>query len=46
MDSLDREIERYQAFARAGLTELSLRVHEEPMEALKIIGEHVVPALQ
>ena len=46
LDELDKEIERYQGFASTGLTELSLRVHDEPMEALKIIGERVVPALQ
>jgi 5,10-methylenetetrahydromethanopterin reductase len=46
LDDLDREIERYQGFAKAGLTELSLRVHNDPMAALKIIGERVVPAVQ
>ena len=46
LDDLDREIERYRAFAAAGLTELCLRVHDDPMAALKIIGERVVPALQ
>jgi alkanesulfonate monooxygenase SsuD/methylene tetrahydromethanopterin reductase-like flavin-dependent oxidoreductase (luciferase family) len=46
LDALDQEIERYQNFAKAGLTELSLRVHDEPMEALKLIGEHIVPAVQ
>jgi alkanesulfonate monooxygenase SsuD/methylene tetrahydromethanopterin reductase-like flavin-dependent oxidoreductase (luciferase family) len=43
---LDREIERFRMFARAGLTEVALRLHDDPMEALDIIGTHVVPALR
>ncbi len=46
LSDLDKEIDRYKAFARNGLTELCLRVHDEPMESLKIIGEQVLPALQ
>ncbi len=46
LDDLDKELERYRGFAKAGLTELSLRVHDEPMESLQIIGEQVLPALQ
>jgi hypothetical protein len=46
LDDLDREIERFKTFERAGLTELSLRLHEDPMEALDVIGKYVVPALR
>jgi hypothetical protein len=46
LDALDREIERYKLFASGGLTEIALRLHGQPMDALKIIGEHVVPALK
>ncbi len=46
LDALDREIERYKKFAAAGLTEVALRLHGEPMDALKIIGEQVVPVLK
>ena len=42
---LDREIERFRRFESAGLTEIALRLHDDPMEALKTIGERVVPAL-
>jgi hypothetical protein len=28
-----------------GLTELSLRLHDDPMDALKLIGQHVMPTL-
>lgn len=46
LDALDREIERYRLFEKAGLTEIALRLHGEPMDALKIIGERVIPALK
>jgi alkanesulfonate monooxygenase SsuD/methylene tetrahydromethanopterin reductase-like flavin-dependent oxidoreductase (luciferase family) len=46
LDALDREIERFKAFGKAGLTEISLRLHDDPMDALKIIGERVVPELR
>jgi len=46
LDDLDREIERFRLFRENGLTEIALRLHEDPMDALKIIGEHVIPALK
>lgn len=46
LEDLDREIERFRGFRDAGLTELCLRVHDEPMASLKIIGERVLPALR
>lgn len=46
LNDLEREIERFRLFESLGLTEISLRLHDEPMEALKIIGECVVPALR
>ncbi len=46
LEDLDAEIERFKKFGRAGLTEISLRLHADPMDALKIIGERVVPALR
>ncbi|MEC9374970.1 MAG: LLM class flavin-dependent oxidoreductase [Pseudomonadota bacterium] len=45
LDSLDQEIERFKLFAAGGLTEIALRLHADPMDALKIIGEKVIPAL-
>lgn len=45
LDDLDREIERFRQFGAAGQTEIALRLHDQPMVALKIIGERVVPAL-
>ena len=46
LDVLDREIERFKAFGKAGLTEVALRLHDDPMDGLKIIGEKVIPALR
>ena len=42
---IDREVERFREFERAGLTEIALRVYDEPDEAIRTIGEHIVPAL-
>ena len=46
LEDLDREIERFKKFGHAGLTEVALRLHADPMDALKIIGERVVPVLR
>ncbi|MCC5794117.1 MAG: LLM class flavin-dependent oxidoreductase [Chromatiales bacterium] len=46
LEDLDREIERFRLFGKAGLTEIALRLHDDPMDGLRIIGEQVVPALR
>jgi len=46
LEDLDREIERFRMFGKAGLTECALRLHDEPMDALDIIGQHVIPKLR
>ena len=46
LEDIDREIERYRRFEKAGLTEIALRLHDDPMDALHLIGERVVPALR
>jgi hypothetical protein len=46
MSDIDREIERYKLFASGGLTELSVRLFDDPMDGLKMLGEHVLPALR
>jgi alkanesulfonate monooxygenase SsuD/methylene tetrahydromethanopterin reductase-like flavin-dependent oxidoreductase (luciferase family) len=43
---LDREIERLHDFARAGLTEIALRIYDDPAETIRVLGERVVPALR
>jgi hypothetical protein len=34
-----------QRFRDAGLTDICLRIYEEPEQAIAVIGEHVVPAI-
>jgi DNA polymerase III delta prime subunit len=46
MSDIEREIERYKQFAANGLTELSIRLFDDPMDGLKMLGEHVLPALR
>jgi hypothetical protein len=41
---IDRELERYRQFAAQGLTDLALRLFDDPMAGLRMIGERVVPA--
>ena len=45
LGDLDRELERFRRFRDSGLTELSLRLFDDPMRGLELIGEHVLPAL-
>jgi alkanesulfonate monooxygenase SsuD/methylene tetrahydromethanopterin reductase-like flavin-dependent oxidoreductase (luciferase family) len=45
-NDIDREIERYKLFSDGGLTELSIRLFDNPMDGLKMIGERVLPALR
>jgi alkanesulfonate monooxygenase SsuD/methylene tetrahydromethanopterin reductase-like flavin-dependent oxidoreductase (luciferase family) len=46
LDSIDAEIERFRQFRDAGLTELSLRLHDDPLDALELIAARVLPALR
>lgn len=41
--NIDREIERLREFEAAGLTDIALRVYGDAKEAIRIIGEHVLP---
>lgn len=43
---LDQEIERLRAFGRAGLSEIALRIYEDPAATIRLLGERVVPALR
>jgi hypothetical protein len=45
IEDLDREIERFKKFKAAGLNEIAFRLHQDPMEALDIITEHILPEL-
>jgi len=41
---IDAELERFRKFAQAGVTDLAIRLFDDPMAGLRIVGEHVVPA--
>ncbi len=45
LGDIDREIERFRGYAALGLTEIALRVHGDPIDAITLIGERIVPAL-
>jgi hypothetical protein len=44
-DDIDAEIERYRQFSAAGVKGLAIRLFDDPMDGLRMIGERVVPAL-
>ncbi len=46
LSDIDRQIERFRVFEKAGLTELSIRLFDEPMAGLKIVAEHVLPRFE
>jgi 5,10-methylenetetrahydromethanopterin reductase len=43
---IDQEIERFKAMERAGLTDLALRVFDDPWDSLEIIRDRVIPHFQ
>jgi 5,10-methylenetetrahydromethanopterin reductase len=45
LSDIDREVERMREFAAAGLTEIALCVYSNPEQAIRVIGERLVPAL-
>ena len=45
IDELEHEIERLQRFKEAGLTDIALRVYGNPEDAIRLIGERVIPVL-
>jgi alkanesulfonate monooxygenase SsuD/methylene tetrahydromethanopterin reductase-like flavin-dependent oxidoreductase (luciferase family) len=46
LDEIPRVVEHLRGFERAGLNEVALKVHDDPAAAIRLIGEHLVPALQ
>jgi hypothetical protein len=43
---MDRYLDHLQEFAAAGLTHVTLGLHDDPDELIKLIGQRVVPALR
>jgi alkanesulfonate monooxygenase SsuD/methylene tetrahydromethanopterin reductase-like flavin-dependent oxidoreductase (luciferase family) len=44
LEDIDREIERFRKFEEAGITDLAIRLFDDPMAGLRMIADHVVPA--
>jgi alkanesulfonate monooxygenase SsuD/methylene tetrahydromethanopterin reductase-like flavin-dependent oxidoreductase (luciferase family) len=45
LSDLDRHVERLKTFAAAGMTENALRLHDDPVRAIHIIGRELMPRL-
>lgn len=43
---IDGQIERFKAMRTAGATGIALCLYNEPADAIRVIGEHIVPALK
>ena len=46
LDRIEPAIETLREFEAAGMTEIALRVHDDPAAAIRLIGERVIPALR
>lgn len=46
LDAIDNAIATLNEFAEIGLTEIALRVHDDPADAIRLIGERVIPKLK
>lgn len=44
-DEIDHRLPELTAFKTAGVTELNFRLHDDPADAIRLIGERVIPAL-
>lgn len=45
-NDIDSAIDKLRAYEAAGLDEVALKVHGNPVEAIKLIGERVLPAFK
>jgi alkanesulfonate monooxygenase SsuD/methylene tetrahydromethanopterin reductase-like flavin-dependent oxidoreductase (luciferase family) len=45
IEDIDRVVAELSAFAAAGLDEITLKIHDDPYEAVHLIGKHLIPAL-
>jgi len=45
LSDIDRHVEKLCKYAEAGFTEIALRIHDDPADSIKMIGEHVLPGL-
>jgi hypothetical protein len=42
---LDKKMNEFSTFRSAGVNELAFRIHDDPVDSIRIIGERVVPEL-
>jgi hypothetical protein len=45
-DDLDERLDVLHDFAAAGLTHITLGLHDNPADAIRLIGEQIIPALR
>ena len=45
-DEIDGQIERFKAMRAAGATGVALCLYNDPADSIRVIGEHLVPALK
>ncbi len=45
VETLEERLPELLAFAEAGVNELCFRLHDDPADAIRLIGRHVVPAV-
>jgi alkanesulfonate monooxygenase SsuD/methylene tetrahydromethanopterin reductase-like flavin-dependent oxidoreductase (luciferase family) len=45
LEDVDRIVDELKRFEKEGLTEIALRLYEDPAQSIRLIGERVVPAL-
>ena len=45
LSDLDRHVEKLCKFAESGFTEIALRIHDDPADSIRMIGEQVLPRL-
>lgn len=46
ISDIDHEIDRIRRFEAGGLTDIALRIYENPEASIRLIGERVMPAFQ
>ena len=46
LTEMDKHVARIAEFRDAGLDELALRLHDDPADAIRAIGEFVIPAMR
>lgn len=46
LSEMDKHIARLNEFKNAGLDELALRLHDDPADAIRVLGESVIPAMR